>query len=384
MLLGRYYDGVEVHREAKMIYAKFLAPHRVISTCRAAGGMADDLQYMFNHQSCEPSGHQAALPPGLWRDARKYREIVAGRQGLPADKCATLGTAANMHNAAIAQESFREHDVVAVATGGVECNAGRVGDPALSYEKDGEFLRLDGPEPPPAGTINTMLFIGQELASGALVRSIVTATEAKTAVLQELAVNSRYSPGLATGTGTDQIAVACRLGTGSPLSGAGKHSKLGELIGRTVKSAIAQTLALQNKLTPAGQCSARIHLERFGASKDIWLEAVCGQLDEMHARLLRANFREVDRDPPTVAAVAALVHLWDKLAWGVLPASCRPEIGATYAAQVAAAVSGRYERLADYRQRLALLPGQNEPGNLLKLAAAALALGFADKWGAGV
>jgi hypothetical protein len=82
--------------------------------------------------------------------------------------------------------------------------------------------------------------------------------------------------------------------------------------------------------------------------------------------------------------VAALVHLWDKLAWGVLPASCRPEIGATYAAQVAAAASGRYERLADYRQRLALLPGQNEPGNLLKLAAAALALGFADKWGAGV
>ncbi len=32
------------------------------------------------------------------------------------------------------------------------------------------------------------------------------ATEAKTAAFQELSVNSRYSDGLAIGTGTDQIA----------------------------------------------------------------------------------------------------------------------------------------------------------------------------------
>lgn len=383
MLLGRYYDGVEVHREEKMIYARFLAPHRVISTCRAAGGIGDDLQYVFNHQSCEPSGHQAALPPGLWRDPLHYREMVAERHGLPADQCATLGTAANMHNAVIVQEAFRKHVVVAVATGGVECNAGRVGDPASSYEEEGEFLPLEGPQPPAAGTINTMLFIGQELTPGALVRSVVTATEAKTAALQELNVNSRYSSGLATGTGTDQIAVACRLGAGAPLTGAGKHSKLGELIGRTVKEAVTRTLALQNDLTPAGQRSVRIHLERFGASKQAWPEAICSRLDQTRADLLRANLVEIDRDPPTVAAVAALVHVWDKLAWGVLPASCRPEISATYAAQVAAAVSGGYDKMADYRRRLALLPEQDEPADLLGLAAAALAQGFADKWGAG-
>lgn len=265
----------------------------------------------------------------------------------------------------------------------MECNAGRVGDPAMSYEEEGEFLRLEGPEPPAAGTINTMLFIGQELTPGALVRCVVTATEAKTAALQELAVNSRYSPGLATGTGTDQIAVACRLGTGAPLSGAGKHGKLGELIGRTVKAAISQTLALQNQLTPAGQCSARIHLERFGAGKESWVEAICARLDEMQALLLRANFSEIDRDPPTVAAVAALAHLWDKLVWGVLPASCRGEICVSYAAQIAAAVSGKYEKMAQYRRQLALLPGQGEPGDLLNLAAQALAMGFADKWRAG-
>ncbi len=37
MLLGTFYEGVEIHREEKMVFARFLAPHRVISTCVAVG-----------------------------------------------------------------------------------------------------------------------------------------------------------------------------------------------------------------------------------------------------------------------------------------------------------------------------------------------------------
>ena len=186
--------------------------------------------------------------------------------------------------------------------------------------------------------------------------------------------------GLATGTGTDQIAVACRLGDGAPLGGAGKHCKLGELIGRCVKKGVMQTLALQNKLTPAGQCSARIHLARFGADKERFVSEICSNLDQKSADLLGQNFTEIDRDPPTVAAAAALVHLWDKLAWGVLPESCRPEIMGSYGAQLAAAVSGDHERLSWYRKELAPLPGAGFPDDLLALACKAIALGFADKW----
>ena len=74
-----------------------------------------------------------------------------------------------------------------------------------------------------SGTINTILCINKELTHGAMVRSVMMATEAKTAALQEL--NSCYSNGFATGTGTDQIAVACTLTEKSPLTSAGKHSK---------------------------------------------------------------------------------------------------------------------------------------------------------------
>ena len=116
------------------------------------------------------------------------------------------------------------------------------------------------------GTINTMLFINRELTPAAMVNTVMTATEAKTAALQELDVNSRYSQGLATGTGTDQIGVAAQLEKGVPLTSAGKHTVLGELIGKTVSGAVKATLALQDSLTPERQRSAVRHLERFGAT----------------------------------------------------------------------------------------------------------------------
>jgi len=381
MHLDTFYNGVAIHREEKIIYARFLKPHSVLSTCRAAGGLRTDLDYLYNHQSCEPAGHCHRLPPMATRDPAAYRRAVCERHDLPADRCATLGTAANMHNACIAVHSFRDLTVVAVCTGGVEGNAGRVGDPASVVETAEGFERL-----PPAtalpgpGTINTMLFIGKPLIPGALTRCIVTATEAKTAVLQELAVNSRYSDGLATGTGTDQIGVAALASDEPPLTSAGKHAKLGELIGLAVYEAIKGTLARQNHLTPAGQCSAKIHLERFGLNRAALQDAICAHLDAAQADLLRSNFHAIERDPPTVAAIAALVHLRDKMAWGVLPQTCWSEIMAAYAAQAACAVSGDYGRLDDYRRLVA--PTRTETGNpaFVALACRALALGFADKW----
>jgi len=379
MLLGTYYGGVEIHRREKIIYGRFLVPHRVISTCQAAGGMRDDLDYLYNHQASEPAGHHhtahaAALDP------RAYRARVCRRHGLPDIRCATLGTAANMRYAVIREERFRDVAVVAVCTGGVEGNAGRAGDPAAVYEHDGVYERISRDEPPLHGTINTLLFISRELTPGAMVRTVMTATEAKTAVLQELAVNSRYSNRLATGTGTDQIGVASRLDTGIPLKSAGKHSVLGELIGKAVHDAIQETLGLQNALTPEGQRSSIRHLERFGAARDGVIKAVAAHLEEKKGVLLAGNFTGIERDPLVVAAVAALVHVRDKVTWGILPRSCVPELWATYGAQVAAAVSGDYASLPAYRDRLAGQHCGSDDQDFLRLVEHAMAMGFQDKW----
>ncbi len=381
MLIQTYYDGVEIHREEKIIYAKFIHPHRVISTCRAAGGLQEGLSHIYNHQSCEPAGHSHRMAAKLWRDPDAYRKRTCEPCGLPAETCATMGTAANMNNAAFIAEEFRDLMVVAVVTGGVEANAGRAGDPASVFETpDGfETLAPSASDPGP-GTINTMVLINKPLIPGAMVRTIMTATEAKSAVLQELAVNSRYSERLATGTGTDQITVAAMSTDDVPLTSAGKHAKLGELIGRAVFSAVKQTLANQNRLTPAGQCSAKIHLERFGVNRSVLQDKICRHLSDRQGRLFRENFSEIERDPVTVAAVAAMVHLKDKFAWGVLPVSCWSEVMGAYAAQVACAVSGKYEPLSDFRKHLAPPCSESRNDDFVDLACRAMALGFADKW----
>ena len=231
------------------------------------------------------------MSPAAYRDPLTYRKTISQEYGLPDERCATLGTAANMHNACIASRTFRDLTVAAVCTGGVETNAGRAGIRLPWWSRQRGFERLDPAEAMPGpGTINTMLFISTPLTEGALVRTIMTATEAKTAALQELAVNSRYSDGLATGTGTDQIAVAACAGSGTRLTSAGKHSKLGELIGQVVSEAIKKTLAMQNNMTPSSQCSAKIHLERFGLNRKSMQETICWYLETDQAELLCSNF----------------------------------------------------------------------------------------------
>lgn len=381
MILNTFYNGVELHREEKIIFARFLHPHAVLSTCRLAGGLRTDLQYLYNHQSCEPAGHSERMTPTILRNPAGYRQAICERHQLPAEFCATLGTAANMNHACTSVQSFRDLTVAAVCTGGVEGNAGRAGDPASVVETTKGFEKLPPVEVIPGpGTINTLLFISRPLIPGALTRCIMTATEAKTAVLHELAVNSRYSPCLATGTGTDQIAVAAMADGGQPLTSAGKHAKLGELIGLAVYEAIKGTLARQNNLTPAGQCSAKIHLERFGLSRTAMQEKIRDALDADDSALFASNFRGIERDPMTVATVAAMVHLYDKMIWGVLPWTCWTEVMASSAAQIAAAVSGAFERIALYRQQLAAKAVATDAASLLELACAAIALGFADKW----
>lgn len=377
MLLATLHNAVELHREDKILFAKFLFPHRVISTCRVAGGLREDLSHVYNHQSCEPAGHMSNMTKIAITDPEEYRRRICEPHGLPSGGCATLGTAANMHNACIETRHFDGLSVTCACTGGVEGNAGRVGDPASVVETDDGYERLPRTEAPPAaGTINMMIFVSRPLIPGAMTRAVVTATEAKTAALQELCVNSRYSSGLATGTGTDQTAVAAALTDRKALTSAGKHAKLGELIGRSVKAAVKGTLALQNSLTPSGQRSAKRHLERFGIDREGMTAAVCRHLPEETARLFQNSFFSIDRDPVTVAAVAALVHLEDKFSWGILPETCRPEIMGAFAAQIACAVSGGYNKIAGYREALAPDSG----AGITDLACRALALGFADKW----
>ncbi len=380
MLIGKFYNGIEIHRGNKLLYAKFLTPHRTISTCKVNGGLSEDLRSLLNHQSCEPNRHYRKTLNLAISHPADYLEIICKDEDLSPERAACLSTATNMHHGVVESVKYRDIEVIAVTTAGVESNAVRVADPASYYEIEGHFEAVAEEERAPEGTINIMVFVSQELNPGAMVSAVMVATEAKAAALQELAVSSRYSCGIATGTGTDQIGLACNLAGNIPLDNADKHSKVGELIGRTVKQTVKKSLELHNEYMPLARGRVSVQIERLGSNPDELVAAVSGLLPRNHAKILKNNFEGVNRDPVVVAAVAAIIHLWDKFSWGNLPESCLAEVMCSHGAQIAAAISGNYQRINHYRHCLSLENIAINEAVFFQFVVKSIALGFGEKW----
>ena len=169
-----------------------------------------------------------------------------------------MGTAALIENHARAERTYHGVTVQAIATAGIDVNGGRAGDKA-SYDEFEQRSLL-----PPPGTINVFLFIDAYLDPGALTRALITATEAKAAALQELMAPSRYSEGLATGSGTDSLIAVCNEESPVVLYGAGKHVLLGEMIGQSVKEAVTKALERQSGMNAQRQSSFLQQGIRYG------------------------------------------------------------------------------------------------------------------------
>lgn len=153
------------------------------------------------------------------------------RQGWDPTATVTLLTAAQMRDAAIVEEAGEGFRLAAVVTAGVS-NAARAG-------KDGPVYPLMK-EP---GTINTILLIDGWVDPGAMVNSVITATEAKSAALQEMAIRDADGD-MVTGTTTDAIVIAAtqNRARGGYHRYAGCASPLGSGIAGAVHRAVRQSL----------------------------------------------------------------------------------------------------------------------------------------------
>jgi len=218
-----------------------------------------------------------------------------------------------MKNTAVVSETFRDLNVTAIVTAGIDKNGGRAGDPASYYETGNSFE-------PVGGTINTILIIGADLHEHTLARAMMTATEAKAAALQQLMARSNYSSGIATGSGTDMIAIVADPASSLHLTDAGKHAKLGELIGLTVIAATTAALAWETGLSPQSQRDVLVRLSRFGVGEeDLYRIAaeLPGTCPDRGAFL--DHLRAWSRDPGAVTRVAAALHVMDEAGWGLVP-----------------------------------------------------------------
>ena len=348
MDLARLTTGDIAYRYDKSIVLVFSGPRKVLSTSLYNGGYHEDFEAVFNRDMTQGSGMPCESFAPTYVESMK---IVAERLGLAPELTSGMGTAAHMENASIVSRSYKELTVTAIVTGGVETNGGRVGDPA-SYYKTAEKK---------CGTINIMLVIDADLPPGILARALVTCTEAKTAALQELMAPSRYSTGLATGSGTDQTIVVANSESPLFFEGAGKHSKLGELIGLAVMAAVKEALKRQSGLTPAQQHDLLRRLRRFGVTEETLWQRYKEEVGD--DALIKAQFIAALEKMTAVPALFPLgvlfIHLYDEHLWGLLEKEETWEAAEKLLKEMAAALRLKTQEgmlmQEDYMESLAML-----------------------------
>lgn len=322
-VLHTFENSDQVYYHNRGIYIEFRGKRRVLSTSVLNGGISEELQGVFNF-NCLADQYECRLTEDTYEKELAYN---AKQIGLYAQKVTGLSTAAWMEHLSIQKETFEGLQVTAIVTGGVDKNAVRVGDLASYYEKDGVFHMINSKEKVSHGTINIILYINKNLAPGVLTRALVTCSEAKVVALQEMMIGSLYSDGIATGSGTDGtiiISDSCSL---ESLTDASEHSKLGELIGKTVKNAVKEALYLQT-----GACGPRQHkLTERGKRYGITLGSLwsCYMKDQKEFDSLSGTtfsslcefeeclaYRDSDSNP--VVWLSLYLHLLDQYKWGLL------------------------------------------------------------------
>lgn len=223
-IIYHQFQGIEV----KTFLASFAKERRCLSTREGF----KNIKVVANHYN----------PPALWefvhQNCDAYMNKIFSDLNLSPAETAMLLTGADMDNLVVKKEEYLEFKVFALVTAGTKSNAQRIGvDMAGSLEREGRFETL--------GTINVIVLTNAFLSEGAMVRGMITLTEAKVIALEDLDIRSSYDPEIrATGTGTDNAIIVS--GQGARIDYLGGHSKKGELMARAVTSAVKEAIFKQN------------------------------------------------------------------------------------------------------------------------------------------
>ncbi|MBK5963676.1 hypothetical protein CCR95_06150 [Thiocystis minor] len=386
-------DRYLLSRHGRYLTAELRRPHRVLSTCRINGGLREDLTHIANHQSGEGVAHVVRKGHDLGSGLDAYHRAACAAGQLPPASTALMATAANMQCAVLARADHADLSVSVAATAGVLGNATRAGDPAGLHEhrdgsrplggEDGQDCPVQAaaaiaPPEAGAGTIVTLVFVNQPCTPACLVRAATLVTEGKSAAVLDLRMPSLQSGRLATGTGTDQLAIAAPLARADDWERhwAGSHNTLGELLGRATHEAVTRCLLLQNGVCAELRRTLCGALGRHGCDEPTLLELAHGELDAADANCFERNLLALVHDPLSAAAAYGLAEILDLTRTGVLHAEAAREAILNQAALLAAAVAVTPEHFGHFR---ALLQARQDlpPG---RLAALAVVKGFERKW----
>ncbi len=193
--------------------------------CRAVGwaplgGGVTLMRHWINHQVKESRKLRCDIehPARTLKRVGKHLGFSGGVVGQM-----TSGDIRKFKKAVLSRKSW---EVFAVGTAGFS-NAVRVGERTSHDSRK-------------VGTINLLIWISKPLALPTLFEVLQIAVEARTLAVLGLKVKSRVTGTPATGTGTDCVTVACPSGKEMRVY-AGKHTVLGELVGKAVLKVMGQS-----------------------------------------------------------------------------------------------------------------------------------------------
>ena len=239
----------EIYYFKDSIFISFNHKRNTISTSVLNGGIKSNLKYLFNHHLSQENINYLEN-----HDLNDYLNKLCDDYGFDSSESSGLVTLAKMRNLSIVTKKYKKLEVTAITTAGVRVNAVCAGDNASYYEEKGKFH---------AGTINTILLINSKLDDNVLAEAFMTSCEAKTVALNNLKIPSQFSNAFATGTGTDGLIIACDMDSDNLITNAGKHSKLGELIAKSVIESIGVAIKKQVWITSRSQSSVLVLLNRY-------------------------------------------------------------------------------------------------------------------------
>ena len=215
-----------IRQTEKYILLTFNEQMHAISSCVLNGGL-QNIRHVLNLKVVDDDT--------ITEDPAVTLSTMCVELGL-VEKCLGMMTAASMTTLRHQTCWFGELYFSAIVTAGLE-NSRRAGDAADVICSDGAL---------PAGTINLVVSTNANLAPAAMVEALMIATEAKAAALEALNIRSAKSGAIATGTGTDAIAIVSDP-NGVPLRYVGKHVVAGEMLAQAVIGALSASLENKHK-----------------------------------------------------------------------------------------------------------------------------------------
>ncbi|MCL2172258.1 MAG: adenosylcobinamide amidohydrolase [Candidatus Bathyarchaeota archaeon] len=230
--------------------------------------------------------------------------IYAAQKNLQiTPNCVAMLTAAKIKNLSLVTRQTDDITILAIATAGW-----RHGESAGEVIENSHYVR---------GTINVIVVINADSTDSCLASLFLTATEAKTAAMNDYDIRSRYSGDVATGTITDSLSIAV-TGQGAKVEFGGPASNVGQLVASAVRQVVKEAADKQE-----GQHQGRT-LNRRLSERHLSLDCLAVELSKAKVfgdqkTIISLLEQILASDPVSAVFLLAAARLDDDFKKGLIP-----------------------------------------------------------------